>query len=88
MNKSLKDFERETTRVKQSYMDDQLKYGLSFKSEQTDTELYHTFIISNKSLSTVVTLDKTFGYLNTTVIGRYQLEHCLQMQKEVEKGQL
>jgi hypothetical protein len=37
MNKTLKDFEREVTRVKQSYMDDQLKYSLSFKFEQTDT---------------------------------------------------
>jgi hypothetical protein len=37
----------------------------------------------------VVTLDKTFGLtVNTTVMGRYQLEKCLQMQKEVEKGQL
>jgi hypothetical protein len=88
MNKTLKDFEREITRVKQSYMEDQIKYSLVFKFEQTETEDFTTFFISNKNLSTVVTLNKTFGLMSTTIIGKYQLEKCLQMQKEIEKGQL
>jgi hypothetical protein len=88
MNKTEKDFQREITRVKQSFMDDQLNYNLPFKFEQTETEMYHTYIISNPKSSAVITLDKTFGYMNTTRIGRYQLEKCLQMQNEVEKGQL
>jgi hypothetical protein len=88
MNKTLKDFEREITRVKQSYMEDQIKYELPFKYEVTESETFKTFFISNKRLSTVVSLDTTFGYLNTTVMGKYQLEKCLQMQKEVEKGQI
>jgi hypothetical protein len=88
MNKTKKDFEREINRVKQSYMEDQIKYNLSFKFEQTESENYYTFFISNKNLSTVITLNTIFGYLSTTPIGRYQLEKCLQMQNEVEKGQL
>jgi hypothetical protein len=88
MTKTLKDFEREITRVKQSFMDDQLNYNLPFKFEQTETEIYQTYIISNSKSSVVITLDKTFGYMNTTRMGRYQLEKCLQMQKEIEKGQL
>jgi hypothetical protein len=86
--KTIKDFDRETNRVKQSYMEDQIKYNLPFKFEQNKTESAITFIISNKILSTVVSLDQTFGFMTTTVIGRYQLEKCLQMQNEVEKGQL
>jgi hypothetical protein len=88
MNKTEKDFQREITRLKQSYLDDQIKYELPFKSEITETDSFKTFFISNKRLSTVVSLDTTFGYMSTTVIGRYQLEKCLQMQNEVEKGQL
>jgi hypothetical protein len=88
MNKTEKDFQREATRLKQSYLDDQIKYELPFKYEFTETEQFKTFFISNKRLSTVVSLDTTFGYMSTTVIGRYQLEKCLQMQNEVEKGQL
>jgi hypothetical protein len=88
MNKTLKDFEREVTRVKQSFMDDQIKYNLLFKFEQTETENYHIFFISNKNLSTVISINTTFGYMSTTSMGRYQLEKCLQMQKEIEKGQL
>jgi hypothetical protein len=88
MNKTEKDFQREITRLKQSYLDDQIKYELPFKHEITETDSFKTFFISNKRLSTVVSLDTTFGYMSTTVIGRYQLEKCLQMQNEVEKGQL
>jgi hypothetical protein len=88
MNKTIKDFERETNRVKQSYMEDQIKYSLPFKIEQTETESTHTFIISNKRLSTIINLDKTFGFMTTNVIGRYQLEKCLQMQNEVEEGKI
>jgi hypothetical protein len=88
MNKTIKDLEREITRIKQSFMDDQLNYNLPFKFEQTETDVYYTYIISNARSSAVISLDKTFGYLNTTRIGRYQLEKCLQMQNEIEKGQL
>jgi hypothetical protein len=34
MNKTEKDFQREITRLKQSYMDDQIKYELPFKHEK------------------------------------------------------
>jgi hypothetical protein len=88
MNKTEKDFQREITRVKQSYMEDQIKYNLSFKFEQTESENFITFFISNKNLSTIITLNTVVHYLSTTHIGRDQLEKCLQMQNEVEKGQL
>jgi hypothetical protein len=34
MNKTEKDFQREITRLKQSYLDDQIKYELPFKHER------------------------------------------------------
>jgi hypothetical protein len=88
MNKTLKDFEKEINRIKQIYTEDQLKYNLPFKFEQSDTHYSYTFIISNNKISTIITLDKTLGYLTNTNITRHNLEKCLQMQKEVEEGHL
>jgi hypothetical protein len=88
MNKTEKDFQREITRLKQSYFEDQIKYELPFKHELTETKTFKMFFISNKRFSTVLSLDTEFGYMSTTVMARYQLEKCLQMQNELEKGQL
>jgi hypothetical protein len=53
MNKTLKDFEREVTRVKQSYMDDQIKYnGLSIQiqNKQIPKIIHIPLFISNKNI--------------------------------------